>query len=80
MLTKYVRWFQHLHNVFIEAVNLRNIQLLPIRDLEDTVLFYIALTLLHTLSLIDGYAMCRPLTSVLFSIFTVLIEVYLFVL
>ena len=47
----------------------------PIRDWEDTILFYIERTELTVVSLLFRYTTCLPSTSVLYFLTTVIIEV-----
>ena len=64
---------QHLN--YTVAVEILNVHLQPIRDCEDTILFYIERTEL-TIALLVRYTMCIPLTPVLYFLTTVIIEVY----
>ena len=59
------------------AVEILDVHLHPIRDSEDTILFYIERTSLTITSLLVRYTMCILLTPVLYFITTVLIECYL---
>ena len=61
----------------LQQTKLQNVYSPSIRDLEDSTLFYIALARLALVSLLDSYTMRIPLTPVLYSITTVIIEVYL---
>ena len=58
------------------AVKTLNVHLEPIRDREDTILFYIERTELTIVSLLVRYTICIPLTPVLYFLTTVIIEVY----
>ena len=58
------------------AVKILNVHLQPIRDWEDTILFYIERTELTVFSLFVRYTMCISLTPVLYFLTTVIIEVY----
>ena len=49
----------------------------PIRDRENSILFYTAPTRLTLVSLLDSCTMSIPLTPVLYYIITVIIQVYL---
>ena len=59
------------------AIEILDIHLHPIRDWEDTILFYIERTQLTIFSLIVRYTMSMLWTPVLYFITTVIIEVYL---
>ena len=59
------------------AVEILDVHFHPIRDWEDTILFYIERTSLTIVSLLLRYTMCILLTPVLYFITTVIIEVYL---
>ena len=65
---------QHLN--YTVAVEILNVHLQPIRDCEDTILFYIERIELTIASLLVRYTMCIPLTPVLYFLTTVIIEVY----
>ena len=61
----------------VAAVEILDVYFQPIRDWEDTILFYIALTQVAIVSLLVRYTMCILSTPMLYCIYTVLIEVYL---
>ena len=58
-------------------VEILDVHLHPIRDCEDTILFYIERTLLTVVSLLVRYTTCILLTPVMYFITTVIVEVYL---
>ena len=59
------------------AVEILDVHLYPIRDREDTILFYIERTAMTLVSLSVRYTMSKLLTPVLFLTINVIIEVYL---
>ena len=60
-----------------QRTKIHNAYFPPITDWEDSILFYIAHAHLTLFSLIDSWSMCIPLTPLLFTIITVIFEVYL---